>query len=355
MTSDKQPSVRSSRLSEILKGLPVRVEKWIRATLQWKTIVNVFIAGLFLMIISGVVEGESYEFWSVTVRPWIRTIHPNWPVTNFILLLLGLGWFLAFIFVIMTFLFYGADRRRLGQLETVGQENAKREQSIAELTKQIGELTRQGVEFQSVEAELMLRRKEVLLLDLIRQIDAELLVIMTERLFSGKEEENFLASFVRRVSELFGNDYIRACVYTPDPYEPDMLSIRWSRGVGDDSRLFNRWYIGNGDPNVLSKPRGIPGSVWVLGEGRVREHVRDDPDFVDPHVPKREFLPYDSILQTLIHPDDLERKQGVLCLDSKFYTFSEHDLKLVTQAATRLGWFLYIKQQVLQRDDKSHE
>jgi hypothetical protein len=78
----------------------------------------------------------------------------------------------------------------------------------------------------------------------------------------------------------------------------------------------------------------------VKGEGRVNADVTSDPDFIDPYQPKRTVLPYRSTVNTVIHPDDKQKKLGVLCFDSLSYEFTKHDLTLVEQVATRLGWLI---------------
>ncbi len=137
----------------------------------------------------------------------------------------------------------------------------------------------------------------------------------------------------------------RASIYTPDINNPDFLTIKWDYGVGNVSRHWNRWYIGKDDPATRGLHRGIPGSVYIKGESRVNADVSTDPDQMDPYQPKRPVLPYRSTIQAVIHPDDKQKKLGVLCFDSQSYEFTQHDLTLVDQVATRIGWLMQSTQQ----------
>lgn len=128
--------------------------------------------------------------------------------------------------------------------------------------------------------------------------------------------------------------------YTPDANDPEFLTIKWDYGLGAASRHWDRWYIGDHDPAKKNLPRGIAGIVYMKAEDRVDVDVGKDPDFVDLHQPKRTALPYRSSVHVVVHPDDNQVKLGVLCLDSMNYVFTQHDLTLVQQVATRIGWLI---------------
>lgn len=331
MAIDKDQKSRSAQTQERLKGFFERLKA--ELTL-WRVLSYVVVVGIF----DTVIQGEVSMGWTTWLRPWLATstqIGQGWLVLAFA------GWLAALIF------FWNGriDRRSSEVKRFLQEENDRLKENIALLNNNIGELNSKAIDYKVLKAELEKLSKQAKLLDLIFHVDRELiLLLVSKEVFDEDTSSRFAISFLRRISELFGNFTVRACVYIPDPADPDVLIILWSQGVGDDSRRFNHWYIGNGDPAATGKRRGIPGSVWIKGEGRVQEHVKDDPDFYDPHVPKREFLPYESILQTVIYPDGEQEKLGILSLDSKEYTFTQYDLDLVTQAATRLGWYLWARE-----------
>src|SRR5437879_1963625 len=90
---------------DFFSGLPSRVETWFRALFsRWRVIVA-FILGL---IISGIVEGESLNFWQKTIRPWFGLTRT---ISNVVFLLMVGGW--IFLVPICVFLWgvYGSNRR----------------------------------------------------------------------------------------------------------------------------------------------------------------------------------------------------------------------------------------------------
>lgn len=328
---------------EFLKGLPVRVEAWIRKYVtRWK-IAGLLVA-LLVFILAAIAEGEINRLWTERLRPWFVAPYPEWHVSNGLITFIIFNGIATFVFFVLSVLIYGADRRRLGQLENLRQENTHHRHQLSTLTTTLYEQTRQldkcCADRDDFEQELEVRRKEANLLDLFSNIDSELYLLLLQGKPGEEEVHNFVSSVLRRICALFGNNIVRTSVYTPDPNDPEFLTIRWDSGVGEVSRWANRWYIGGTDPTINHKRRGIPGAVWLKREGRVNAHVREDPDFVDPHQPPRDFLPYESTLHALIHPSDEQKGLGILALDSKDYTFTDHDLQLVTQAATRIGWFM---------------
>lgn len=305
-----------------IDGLLSRINEWL-TTLRWKPLLYTAAGGLLVLVFQGIIEGFAYDIWQDAIIPWLRTeIKTNY----FVMGVAGLGWAMAFF----VYFLGRSDRRKIASLEFIRHEHSQMQSTLLDLKQQLGEVNSELRVWKNYEPELDYRRKQARLLDLVTAVDSELLHILTiDGRIGTRQAENYVMSVLRRVCDLFGRHHIRACVYVPDPADPNSLLIRWSKGAGDDSRRFNRWYIGDEDPEVVGKIRGIPGSVWVRGEGRVREHVRDDPDFHDPHEPPRgDMLPYDSILQAIIFPDDKHRKLGILALDSNGYTFTNDDLKL---------------------------
>jgi len=342
--------------NEFLSGMPARVQKLYRALAKhwWITLLFGIISFLFGTSVSGIVEGESLNFWNTSIKPWLGRTHS---IPNDILLLIILGWILFILAFILLLGVYGANRRKAGQLETIRQENASRGQAVTQLSTNVAQLntqvtqltdnvTQRETQLTLLASDLERLRKETRLLDIIRNTDRELFVLLTQPTFTEDEVQNIIEVIFRRTFELWGLDKVhRASIYTPDIDDPDILTIKWDYGVGYVSRHWNRWYIGAEDPATRGLHRGIPGSVYVKGESRVNPDVATDPDQVDPYQPKRSVLPYRSAIEALIHPDDKRKKLGVLCFDSLDYVFTQHDLTLVEQVATRIGWLMQAHEQ----------
>jgi len=331
---------------ELLKGLPVRVEEWIRTHFSPKAVFFGVAAYLVLQVIGGAIQGESFELWK-SLLSWLGSTHQNWTITNGLLTALVAGWMVATLFLLVSLLIYGADRRRLGQLEEVGAQSEKRRMILDQLGRQTVELRTAAEtltdENRRLGIELDARRKQAKLLDVILRNDRELLVLFSRPgaiSITDLEAQALVESMLRSTFTLFGGDgSCRACVYTPDS-AIQKLRIRWDYGLGQPSHRWNEWYIGDRDPKSTNQPRGIAGSVFVSGVDRANPSVLVDPDFVDAHSPRRSTLPYRSAIHTVIHPDDPTRKLGVLCIDSNTFVFSDADLDLVRPIATRLGWLL---------------
>lgn len=334
-------------MPELLKGLPVRVENRIRPylerlTLKWLfvSILKALIFFIFAVVFVGVIEGISYDIWLTSVIPWLKTARSD--VTNGLLLTEGLfciiGWSGALLSGLFAFLIYGADRRRLGQLEEVGEENASRERRIDELNETLGRLRSELQRTQEAGSQL---------LAMFGSLDRELLMLLTQGSVADRTVIGaFFESACRRLFDYLreDTDLFRASIFLPDEQNREFLVIKWDYGVGEASRRWNRWYIGDRDPETLGIHRGIPGEVFVKGNGCVVKNVRDNPDFYDSHQPPRSILPYNTILLAVIHPNDIKRKYGVFCLDSLTYNFSEKDLEIAQQVAIRLGWLIYWSQ-----------
>jgi hypothetical protein len=289
------------------------------------------------VIIVGIVEGKSYDFWVGSVEPWLTT---EASITQGSLLMgvvfCILGWICVLVAAGFGFLFYGADRRRLGQLEEVGKENAEREQAIHELHNQLGQLKTELNLVQQVNTEL---------LALFSAADRELLTLLTQDNLHDKNAiRAYFESVCRRLFKYLRREsehLFRASIYLPSSQEKEYLIIAWDIGVGEVSRRWNKWYIGEHDPSTLGVHRGIPGTVYMNGKDLVSGNVKNEPGFHDPHEPPRSVLPYKALLSVLIHPNDTDRKCGVLCIDSQTYTFDTNDLKIAQQVAVRLGWVLH--------------
>jgi hypothetical protein len=343
MASNGEPPESTSLFDEILRGLPRRVEAWIRG-LRLRSIIIALVLFLAGAIVSGIVEGESFKFWDTSIQPWFGETYPNWLVTNRLLLFIWCGWLLTLLAIIGVFLIYAANRRRLGELEAVRRELDGPRSELVGIAHQLEGLAPESgtlkEQVDTIILELKRRWKESNLLHLLRNADRELFLLFTEGGVGARDEEIFVTGFLRRTCEMFGDHQIRASVYTPDTTDPERLSIKWDLGVGQVARWRNRWYIGELDPPPRDKPRGIPGAVWMKNESRVNADVTKDPDFAEAYDPPREHRPYVSTLHALIYPDDTQRKLGILALDSDSYEFTAHDLELMTLAATRLGWFM---------------
>ena len=349
-----------------LSGMPARVQRWYRALTKSRWITLLFGTLTFLCgtIVSGIVGGESLNFWSTSIKPWLSS---NRPVSNAIVLLLILGCFLFFLAFLLLLGVYGANRRTTGQLDTIQKENDSRGQSLNQRTTEVAQLntqvtqltnnlTQRETQLSQLASDLERLRKETRLLDIIRNTDRELFVLFTQPTITADEIKHLIEVIFRRTFDLWGLDKVhRASIYTPDSDDPDILAIKWDYGVGEVSRHWNWWYIGKQDPATRGLHRGIPGSVYVKGESRFNEDVTSDPDQVDPYQPKRSVLPYHSTVQALIQPDDKQKKLGVLCFDSLDYVFIQHDLTLVEQVATRIGWLMQAELQQHQPKGKESD
>jgi hypothetical protein len=332
-------------MHELLRGLPVRIENWIRSRIDqfsWRWVFYTLLIGIPFtisgIVAGGILEGKSYEIWTSSVEPFLREEATG--ITKGFLVLGGtvctVGWATAAILGAAANLIYGADRRRLGQLEQVGKENAEREKIINELNKEIGQI-RNEVDH--------IRKAGTELLALFSALDRELLSLLTRQdTFNKKMVDAYFESVCRRLFKYMraeSDHRFRASVYLPNKAKQQQLVIKWDIGVGKVSRRWNKWYIGDRDPTTLNLHRGIPGDVFMRGVARTNLDVRDDPYFHDPYKPPRSVLPYKAILHAVIHPNDLSRKCGVLCIDSLTYKFSPSDLEIAEQVAIRLGWLLY--------------
>jgi hypothetical protein len=341
-------------MRELFQGLPVRLASRLLDLSRWKRILWIIVLLIAGNAIGGVIEGEGFDFWRVNIRPWFAESYPDWVVTKGLLFASALGWLMFLLILPVTILIYGADRRRLGQLETVGKENAEREMLINSLTAQVAELSAQieanTKQLAQAEKSVAAHIRDSQLVDIITQIDRELFTLVHSTSdITDVAEDNFLYSVVRRMFQLFNNEVYRACLYLPDVSEPDYISIVWDHGVGEQSRAWNRWYVGPMDPTTTRRPRGVAGSVFCSAESRVCPDVRLEPDFHDPYRPQRPNLPYKSTLNILVHPDDKTVKIGVLCIDSAGYKFTEKDKEMSEMIATRVGWLLYIRMTRQQR------
>jgi hypothetical protein len=340
------PPQQSSRRSEILKGLPVRVENWLKRLFSLKIIASTLFGGSLLAILNGVIEGESFALWKNSIRPWFNTEYPDWPVSNLFIAVFLAFMFIAVIGVVSSVLIYGADRRRLGQLETVGQENVVYKKKVEELTRTLGQLETENKHYLELETEVERLRKQTRLLDIINQVDNELHILLQDGHFGEGECDNFVYSILRRTKTLF-EKHTRISVYAPDESDPDYLTIQWDIGVGGDSVRVNRWYIGEFDPSASNngRPRGTPGGVWVKGESRVNTDITQDPDYYDIYqeLKPARTMPYKFTIHSIVWPEENGRKFAVLVVDSLDYEFTQHDMQLVNQLAFRLGWFMHAK------------
>ncbi len=335
---------------EFFKGLPQRIETWFHAQISRKwTFAGFVITFLLGLIISGIVEGTVFDVWKGSIQPWLIE---RSSFTHIVLLLMSLGWGFFILIGIILFGIYGAGKHRDGQLETIKRQNETYEADLTRLLIQVNDFTReleqlrdqstqQQEKFVQVASECELLRRKTKLLDLISNTDRELFILFTQLTFTEEVIQNFVEAIFRRTFELWGLDKVhRGGIYIPDPNNSEFLSLKWDYALGSASRHWDRWYIGAHDPTTKNSPRGIAGSVYMKGEDRVNTDITSDPDFVDMHQPKREVLPYRSSIHAVIHPDDKQKKLGVLCLDSSIYEFTLHDLTLVQQVATRIGWLI---------------
>lgn len=199
--------------------------------------------------------------------------------------------------------------------------------------------------------------------------DRELfLLIGNENLVQDPDAvKRFFESVLRRTCEIFGEDLEvhRACIYKPKDEDndgrDDTLRILVGHGIGEESYLHNRWYIGPNDPDVIKRHRGTAGTVWVTGNDRVFDDAPNAPEFIDPYHPKRTKIGYRYLAQVVIwaperstpedddtdsnntdpEGEDNSQKMGILSIDSERYEFTEDtDLWILQQVATRLAWML---------------
>lgn len=309
----------------------------------------VILTFILTLVVSGIVEGAVYDIWSHSVVPWLSQ---RSAFTHLLLLMIATGWIFFVLTLIILSGIYGANRQKVGQLETITQQletitqqNEEREQETIQLNIQIHELSRKLTQHQEftdkVAPELEQLRRVTKLLELIRNTDRELFIMFTQLEFTEEVVQNYFEVIFRRIFELWGMDKVhRCCIYVPDENNTEFLTIKWEYGLGAASRRWDKWYIGDHDPVARNLSRGIAGIVYKKGEDRVNGDVTKDPDFVDLYQPRRTSLPYRSSVHALIHPDDIQVKLGVLCLDSMNYVFTQHDLTLVQQVATRMGWLI---------------
>src|SRR4051794_25085321 len=82
-------------MSELLRGLPRRVENYVRTQIRFRHIVVVVLLLFAGHIFGGIVEGETFDFWKESVRPFLATTYPDWPVSHRLLAVTALGWLLA--------------------------------------------------------------------------------------------------------------------------------------------------------------------------------------------------------------------------------------------------------------------
>lgn len=327
-----------------------QIESWFQTRLAHRRALLIGIPSFILgLVISGIVEGAVYDMWSHEVAPWLGQ---RSAFTHLLLIMIAIGWIFFVLTLIILAGIHGANRQKVGQLETITQQletitqqNEEREQETIQLNIQIHELSRKLTQHQeyadTLAPEVEQLRREAKLLELIRNTDRELFIMFTQLEFTEEVIQNYFEVIFRRIFELWGMDKVhRCCIYIPDENNTEFLTIKWEYGLGAASRRWDKWYIGDHDPTARNLYRGIAGIVYKKGEDRVNVDVTKDPDFVDLYQPRRTALPYRSSVHTLIHPDDIQVKLGVLCLDSMNYVFTQHDLTLVQQVATRIGWLI---------------
>jgi hypothetical protein len=352
MDSDDESDLPNHPQNHVLKKLPTNLRILIRRAPILSMIAIAFIGHA----IFGIIEGLAYDFWQRTLIPWISE------GSNLQLSFLILGWGMVLVAGQRWFYYYGQTKHKQGQLDSLQTENTKREQKLSDLavqttdlTAQVDELHDQLVHFDAITAQLELHCRTINMVEkVIRPIDREISGLVLDRQFGSAVQKRLAQSLLRRLCEMYeeiSGAGIRASIYLPDLSNPDFLVIEWSYQIGEEARDVNRWFIGqhhSGNNGNAPHP-GLPGKAWTTGQGLVTEDVDDCPDFVELRVPPRPRLPYTSLLHAIIHPDDNEKKLGVLAMDSRGYTFTAHDLNLITQAATRLAWFLYNDQAIHQR------
>lgn len=297
-------------LKKFLRKMSEQVENQL-LTLRWRHVLYAAITGLLTFIlvtlVAAILQDMGLNIWKMSILPWIDT---NEAVSNGILAVISLGWPLSVMTLLASWGWYGLYNRTKGQLVQIEQER------LCELTPK--------------------EAKSGAVLD---AIDRELLVYLTDRSIPHNEDavKRLVDGIVQRMFEIWGADKVfRAAVYLPKKNDSDYLTTEWcDEGVGDK----HSWYIGDYDPSVKG-PRGIPGSVYWSKKSRVDAEIRDDPDFHNWKGRERKELPRISAVYALIHPDDKEKRMGVLCFESESYTFNEHDLALVKPVAIRLAWLL---------------
>jgi hypothetical protein len=326
-------------LHELFNGLPRSLQKWIRAH---KKLLGFLLRALSYVIVglifTGLVQGAAYDSWKNEIVPWLSTKLQD--ITNGWVTLLSLGWIFTVVATPLAFLSYASDRQRLVQLDIVNRNNTENRLARKELETKVTHLA-EAIDILKREN----KEREIQILDLVISIQRQVLVLIADGSFGVEESHHVFESVCRRIFDLFDNGQhpFRACVYTPDPKDPTVLIIEWDHGVGEASRMFNRWYIGPLDPQTINKHRGIPGVVYITDKSRVVPEVRHDPDFWDAHIPPRAVLPYRSLLQIVIRDSNTQQKYGLLCIDSENYIFTDHDLQLVERIATWLGWLIKVR------------
>lgn len=297
-------------LKKSLQKMSEKIESRL-LTLRWRHLLYVALTGVgtfvLITLAGGVLQDLGVTFWKASFLPWFGSKEI---VSNGSLVLISLGWFLACAVFVASWGWYGLYNRTAGQLEEI-----KRERMCDATPKEV-------------------RSSAVL-----DASDRQLFLYLTSMPSNELAEKHLIDSILQRTFEIWGTDTVyRAAVYLPKEDDPDYLTEYYDEGVGDELE----WYIGKEDPTgpLLKKPRGIPGSVYWSKKSRVDTEIRDDPDFYNRMERKREDLPRFSAIYALIHPDDEEKRLGILCFESERYTFNEQDLILVEPFAIRLAWLL---------------
>jgi hypothetical protein len=129
------------RFLQFFKDLPQHVERWLHALLsRWRALIVGAIFFLLGLVFSGIVEGAVFDYWKGSVQPWLAK---SYSISLALLIVISLGWLLLILACIFLAGVYGADKRRIGQLQKLEQKNETREQAALELTGQITQLTEQ--------------------------------------------------------------------------------------------------------------------------------------------------------------------------------------------------------------------
>lgn len=332
------------------EGPLIRFTDWLRKQLTPGKITRAFLRVIsylvFGAIIAGILGNASFEYFRDTVIPSLGEPHVG--LTNGAVLLgallLSLGWIFTILFGIAAILLFGSDQRKYGQLKDERTERAQLLLSNTNLQAEIITLKDEVENLRRMSSTNMTQ-----ILDTFAATERELLWLVSQGKFTVSDRNRLLESMCRRTFDLFdrGQHSFRAAVYLPEDDNDDYLVIKWDLGVGDVSRRYNRWYVGGQDAYRIGAKRGICGTVYVRGEGRVVPDVLKDPDFFDPQERPSSQIPYRSLVQAVIHPDDLDYKYGVLSIDSYTYIFTEDDLSIVNVVARRIGWYLHLAQQRL--------
>jgi hypothetical protein len=331
--------------NQLLEGLPDPVANSIRRH-QWLWLA--ILAGLVAIsgfIIQAIAEQRIQELYKEGISGWISATYPTWQVSNRMILGLVLGWGLFLVFVFISVLLLRSDAKRQARLQTAEGTVSMLTEKLDQAQQQVGAYTirlEAAVdESRRISRALQRRNMEAKLLDIIRDVDSFLFLLMCADARDSKKLDRFVDGVLANIADLFP-ERIRSSVYIPDPNNPDYLFIRWSREIPKEAIEVNRWYIGNNHVPASDTPkRGIPGAVWRAGMGRVNPQVEADADFVEPaYNPPRPSRPYQSTLHALITPDDPGSKLGILAIDSLRHEFTPDDLRIVNQLATRLAWIM---------------